>query len=95
MKGHQSAAIRDTPELNIGDQTKVEVFHDSNFADAVQLESASRLEISSLTDGSRDVSVVAQIVEWAERNFTNSDGEEKTLWGGEIIDPTGKSANQC
>jgi replication factor A1 len=90
IEGASIRRFRDTPELNIGDQTKVEVFHDSNFADAVQLESASRLEISKLTDGSRDVSVVAQIVEWAERNFTNSDGEEKTLWGGEIIDPTGR-----
>ncbi len=90
IEGANIRRFRDTPELNIGDRTKVEVFHDSNFADTNELESASRLDISKLTDGSRDVSVVAQVIEWNERNFTNSDGEEKTLWGGEIIDPTGR-----
>nr|AIE91498.1 nucleic acid binding OB-fold tRNA/helicase-type protein (RFA1, RPA1, rpa) [uncultured marine group II/III euryarchaeote AD1000_12_B08] len=90
IEGASIRRFRDTPELNIGDRTKVEVFHDSNFADANELEGASRLDISKLTDGSRDVSVVAQVIEWKERNFTNSDGEEKTLWGGEIIDPTGR-----
>lgn len=90
IEGASIRRFRDTPELNIGDRTKVEVFHDSNFADTNELEGASRLDISKLTDGSRDVSVVAQVIEWNERNFTNSDGEEKTLWGGEIIDPTGR-----
>ena len=90
IEGASIRRFRDTPELNIGDRTKVEVFHDSNFADTNELEGASRLDISKLTDGSRDVSVVAQVIEWKERNFTNSDGEEKTLWGGEIIDPTGR-----
>ena len=90
IEGASIRRFRDTPELNIGDRTKVEVFHDSNFAETNELEGASRLDISKLTDGSRDVSVVAQVIEWNERNFTNSDGEEKTLWGGEIIDPTGR-----
>lgn len=90
IEGASIRRFRDTPELNIGDRTKVEVFHDSNFAETNELEGASRLDISKLTDGSRDVSVVAQVIEWTERNFTNSDGEEKTLWGGEIIDPTGR-----
>ncbi len=90
IEGASIRRFRDTPELNIGDRTKVEVFHDSNFADKNQLEDASRLDISKLTDGSRDVSVVAQVIEWKERSFTNSDGEQKTLWGGEIVDPTGR-----
>ena len=75
IEGASIRRFRDTPELNIGDRTKVEVFHDSNFASIDKLEDSAKLDISKLRDGSRDVSIIAQVVEWTERNFTNSDGE--------------------
>ncbi len=90
IEGASIRRFRDTPELNISDRTKIEVFHDGNFAGMEQLLETSKLEISKLRDGSRDVSIVVQINNWTERQFTNSDGEEKTLWGGEAIDPTGR-----
>ncbi|MAE39217.1 MAG: hypothetical protein CL969_06325 [Euryarchaeota archaeon] len=90
IEGASIKRFRDTPELNIGDRTKIEVFHDENFANLSQLEESSKLNISNLKDGSRDVTIVVQIIEWNERNFTNSDDEEKTLWGGEVVDPTGR-----
>lgn len=90
VEGASVRRFRDTPELNIGDRTRVEVFHDGNFASMGQLTEGAKLDISKLRDGSRDVSIVVQIVEWIERSFTNSDGEEKTLWGGEVVDPTGR-----
>ena len=90
IEGALIKRFRDTPELNIGDRTKIEIFHDENFADLTQLEDSSKLQISKLRDGSRDVSIIVQIIEWKERSFTNSDGEEKTLWGGEAVDPTGR-----
>ena len=90
IEGAGIKRFRDTPELNIGDRTKIEVFHDENFANLSQLEDSSKLKISELKDGSRDVTVIVQIIEWNERKFTNSDKEEKTLWGGEVVDPTGR-----
>ena len=45
--------------------------------------------ISQLTDGSRDIEVIVQIIEWQKRSFTK-DGEEKFLWSGQIADPSGR-----
>jgi replication factor A1 len=90
IEGASIRRFRETPELNLGDRTKVEVFHDGNFASQTDLEVSSKLDISGLRDGSRDVAITVQVTNWAARTFTNSDGEEKTLWGGDVLDPTGR-----
>jgi replication factor A1 len=90
IEGASIRRFRDTPELNIGDRTKVENFHDKNFASHSDLEQSSKLDISGLRDGSRDISITVQVNSWEARSFTNSDGEEKSLWGGEVLDPTGR-----
>ena len=43
--------LRDNPELNISDRTKVEVFIDNNFASSEQLATTSMLSIGDLLDG--------------------------------------------
>ena len=82
--------FRDTPELNLGRTTNVEVFHDANFADAESLAESSHLTISQLKDGSRDITMVVQLQSLIERKFAGSDGEEKVVMSGEILDPTGR-----
>jgi len=89
IDGAQVRTFRDTPELNFGRTTKVEIFHDKNFADAESLSQQTVLTISELRDGARDVDAVVQITEWAKRSFTR-DGEERFLWSGQIADPTGR-----
>ncbi len=89
IEGAQVRTFRDTPELNFGRTTKVEVFHDKNFADTESLSQQTVLMISDLRDGARDVDAVVQITEWAKRSFTR-DGEERFLWSGQIADPTGR-----
>ena len=90
IEGASVRRFRDTPELNISDNTKVEQFHDEAFVDMTSLEASSRLQIADLRDGARDVSAVVQVVDWKRRDFTNQQGEEKTLWSGEVIDETGR-----
>ena len=89
IDGAQVRTFRDTPELNFGRTTKVEIYHDKNFADAESLSQQTVLTISELRDGARDVDAVVQITEWAKRSFTR-DGEERFLWSGQIADPTGR-----
>ena len=89
IEGAQVRTFRDTPELNFGRTTKVEVFHDKNFADTESLSQQTVLTISDLRDGARDIDAVVQITEWAKRSFTR-DGEERFLWSGQIADPTGR-----
>lgn len=89
IDGAQVKTFRDTPELNFGRTTKIESFHDSNFANVEKLNSQNLKSISQLTDGARDVETVVQITEWEKRSFTK-DGEERHLWSGQIADPTGR-----
>ena len=89
IEGAQVRTFRDTPELNFGRTTKVELYHDSNFAGAEALMEQNVVTISQLRDGSRDVEAIVQITEWSKRSFVR-DGEEKFLWSGQIADPTGK-----
>ncbi|MBL6890459.1 MAG: hypothetical protein ISR22_00225 [Candidatus Poseidoniaceae archaeon] len=89
IDGAQVRTFRDTPELDFGRTTKVELFHDSNFADAESLMEQNIVTISQLRDGSRDVEAIVQITEWSKRSFVR-DGEEKFLWSGQIADPSGK-----
>jgi replication factor A1 len=88
----ESAAIRrfrNTPELNIGERTKVEIYHDEGFASLENLEESSVMQISELRDGATDVAITVQLTSWSSRKFTGKDGAEKTVWGGDAVDPTG------
>ena len=89
IEGAQVRTFRETPELNFGRTTKVEIFHDSNFSKIDELMNNNVLTISQLTDGSRDVEAIVQITEWEKRSFTR-EGEERFLWSGQIADPTGR-----
>ncbi|MEC8242349.1 MAG: hypothetical protein VX023_01360, partial [Candidatus Thermoplasmatota archaeon] len=89
IEGAQVKTFRDTPELNFGRTTKIESFHDANFANVEKLNTQNMKTISKLTDGARDVEAVVQITEWEKRTFTK-DGEERHLWSGQIADPTGR-----
>ena len=89
IDGAQVKSFRDTPELNFGRTTRIEVYHDANFADLDTLNENSLTSVSALRDGSRDVDAVVQITEITKRTF-NRDGEEKFLWSGQIADPTGR-----
>jgi len=88
----ESAAIRrfrNTPELNIGERTKVEIYHDEGFASLENLAASSVMQISELRDGATDVAITVQLTSWSSRKFTGKDGVEKTVWGGDAVDPTG------
>ena len=89
IEGAQVRTFRDTPELNFGRTTKIEIYHDKNFSDADTLSQQTVLTLSELRDGARDVDAVVQITEWTKRSFTR-DGEERFLWSGQIADPTGR-----
>ena len=89
IDGAQVKTFRETPELNFGRTTKIEPFHDANFADTEKLNSQNMKTVSQLTDGSRDVEIIVQITEWQKRSFTK-DGVEKHLWSGQIADLTGR-----
>ncbi len=89
IDGAQVRSFRNTPELNFGRTTRIEVFHDANFADLETLSTQTTTSISGFTDGARDVDAVVQITSLTQRTFER-DGEEKFLWSGEIADPTGR-----
>lgn len=82
-------SFRDTPEINIGRATRVEPYHDASFSGVEELEKMNQMDISSLSDGSRDVNITVEIHEWEKRTFTR-DGVEKYLWSGKIADNTGQ-----
>ena len=82
-------SFRDTPEINIGRATRVEPYHDASFSGVEELEQMNKMDISSLSDGSRDVNITVEIHEWEKRTFTR-DGVEKYLWSGKIADNTGQ-----
>ena len=90
IENAQVRVFRDTPEINIGGSTKIEIFHDSNFASAEDLGARSVSKIEDLRDGSRDVEIVVEIHKMIQRDFQGKDGEEKSVWSGDIADPTGR-----
>ncbi len=81
--------FRDNPELNIGDRTKVEIFHDGGFASLEDLEQSSVVQIQGLRDGATDVNSVVQVTSWEMRQYTDQSGEQKSVWGGDVVDPSG------
>lgn len=90
IENAQVRVFRDTPEINIGASSKIEIFHDSNFASADDLVARSVSKIEDLRDGSRDVEIIVEIQKMIKRDFEGRDGEAKSVWSGDIADPTGK-----
>ena len=48
IDGAQVRSFRDTPELNFGRTTRIEVFHDTNFADLETLAQSTKTNIANL-----------------------------------------------
>lgn len=90
IENAQVRVFRDTPEINIGTSAKIEIFHDSNFSSADDLVARSISKIEDLRDGSRDVEIIVEIQKMIKRDFEGRDGEAKSVWSGDIADPTGK-----
>tara|TARA_B100000003_G_scaffold25624_1_gene20446 strand:- start:3087 stop:4787 length:1701 start_codon:yes stop_codon:yes gene_type:complete len=90
IENAQIKVFRDTPEINIGASSRIEIFHDANFASAEDLSAQSVSKIEDLRDGSRDVDIIFEIQKMVKRDFTGQQGEEKSVWSGDIADPTGK-----
>ena len=90
IENAQINVFRDTPEINIGSSSRIEIFHDSNFASAEDLVARSVSKIEDLRDGSRDVEIVVEIQKMIRRDFQGKDGESKSVWSGDVADPTGK-----
>ena len=89
ITGAQVRTFRDTPELNFGRTTRIEPYHDTNFSSTDELKENALAQISDLRDGARDVEIIVQINDWVKRTF-EKDGEEKFLWAGQVIDPSGQ-----
>ena len=90
IENAQVNVFRDTPEINIGSSSRIEIFHDSNFASAEDLVARSVSKIEDLRDGSRDVEIIVEIQKMIRRDFQGKDGESKSVWSGDVADPTGK-----
>ncbi|RAH16154.1 MAG: hypothetical protein CMB56_001595 [Methanobacteriota archaeon] len=86
----QIKRFRETAELSIGQYTKVENYRDSKFPELNELLSSSKQNISGLRDGMREIDITVEIKNWLKREFTNDSGDEKIVWSGEVIDPSGK-----
>ncbi len=86
----QVKTFRETPELNIGSSARIEIYHDSNFASADDLVARSVSRIEDLRDGSRDVEIIVEVQKMIRRDFKGKDGEDKSVWSGDIADPTGR-----
>jgi replication factor A1 len=91
----QVRSFRNTPELNIGRSTKVEVYRDTNFASLDDLSILTVSKIEDLTDGNRDVECVVEVQNILVRTFSKEDGEEGKVWSGEVADPTGRCRMSC
>ena len=89
IEGAAIRRFRNTPELNIGDRTKVEIYHEEGFSSLEDLAVSSVMQISQLRDGATDVGITVQLTSWSSRSFTGKDGVDKIVWGGDAVDPTG------
>ena len=90
IEGAMIRKFRETPEVNVNDRTKIEKFHDSNFASIEELSKATTSRISELRNGMKDVITTVQVESWQSRTFTNSDGEERIVRSGDVMDPSGR-----
>ena len=91
----QVRSFRNTPELNIGRSTKVEVYRDTNFTSLDDLSVLTVSKIEDLTDGNRDVECVVEVQNILVRTFSKEGGEEGKVWSGEVADPTGRCRMSC
>ena len=55
IEGAQVRTFRDTPELNFGRTSKIEIYHDKNFADTDALTEQTVLTISELREDRKSV----------------------------------------
>jgi len=90
IENAQVRTFRNTPEINIGSGTRIEIYHDTNFSSADDLVAQAVSKVEDLRDGSRDVDIVVEVQKMMKRSFVNSDGEEKHVWSGDVADPTGR-----
>ncbi|MGY8754368.1 MAG: hypothetical protein ACKVIR_01625 [Candidatus Poseidoniales archaeon] len=90
IENSQVRCFRETPELNFGSGTKIEIFHDSNFASTDDLAATSICKIEDLRDGASDIDIIIEFQKMVKRSFTGKDGEEKSVWSGDVADPTGR-----
>ena len=90
IENAQVKRFRDTPEINIGDYTKIEPYHDGSFPSTDDIQEGSKSTIMSLRDGMRDVEIELQVVDWSVRSFTTKDGEAREVRSGEVQDPSGR-----
>ena len=90
IENAQVKVFRETPEINIGTSSRIEIFHDSNFASADDLSARAVSKIEDLRNGSRDVEIIVEIQKMIKRDFQGKDGEQKSVWSGDVADPTGK-----
>jgi ssDNA-binding replication factor A large subunit len=81
--------FRDTPEINISNDAKIELYRDNNFSSLEDLSQITKSNISDLRNGMRDISITLQIITWEQRTFTSEDGVERIVRSGDVIDPTG------
>ena len=82
--------FRDTPEVNISKDAKIELYIDNSFPQIEDLVHTTKSNISELRNGMRDISITVQIDSWNQRKFTSEDGSEKIVRSGDIIDPSGR-----
>ena len=90
VEGAMIRKFRETPEVNINDRTKIEKYHDNNFASIEELSQVTTSKIGDLRNGMKDIITTVQVESWQSRTFTNSDGEEKIVRSGDVMDPTGR-----
>jgi len=90
IEGAMIRKFRETPEVNINDRTKIEKYHDANFASTDELSQATTSKIGELRNGMKDIITTVQVESWQSRTFTNSNGEEKIVRSGDVMDPTGR-----
>ena len=90
IENAQVKRFRDTPEINIGDFTKIEPYLDGAFPEAETLQANSSFTIKDLRNGMRDVEVTLQVVDWSSRSYTRKTGEKGIIHSGEVQDPSGK-----
>ena len=82
--------FRDTPEINISNDAKIEIYIDNSFPQIDDLVHTTTSNISELRNGMRDIKITVQIDSWSQRTFTSDDGSEKIVRSGDIIDPSGR-----
>ena len=61
--------FRDTPEINISSDAKIELYIDNSFPKIDDLVHAIESNISDLRNGMRDIKITVQIDSWSQRTL--------------------------